>query len=287
MKNENETKRNTLKTASGRLLLFSLAAVLLLILGTLNAAAAETRVVDDAGLLSTGEIEKLEGRIASLRQAYPGMDFVFVTTGDAQGKGTQAYADDYFDENGYGAGGDDSGILFLIDMDNRNLGISTHADGIRYFTDERIESLLDDAYEFISDGDYYGTANAFLDGAKRYMEAGIPGNQYNYDTETGRTDRYKSLTVLEIAVSLLIAAAVGAVCCIIVLVRYRGKAGKNSYPFREKSEMRLTRSEDIFLRQTVTTRRISTSSSGGGGSGRSSTHTSSSGRTHGGGTRRF
>jgi uncharacterized protein len=71
-------------------------------------------------------------------------------------------------------------------MDNRNLGISTHADGILYFTDERIEALLDRAYDYVSVGDYAGTAEAFLDGAEAYMKAGIPGDQYNYDTETGK-----------------------------------------------------------------------------------------------------
>ena len=115
--------------------------LLLIIFLVLPAAAAEPRVIDEAGLLTNEEVDGLEEQIAALCETYPNMDFVFVTTDDAQGKDTQAYADDYYDFHGYGAGGNDSGVLFLIDMDNRNLGISTHADGVRYFTDERIESL--------------------------------------------------------------------------------------------------------------------------------------------------
>lgn len=267
--------------------------LLLIIFLVLPAAAAEPRVIDEAGLLTNEEVDGLEEQIAALCETYPNMDFVFVTTDDTQGKDTQAYADDYYDFHGYGAGGNDSGVLFLIDMDNRNLGISTHADGVRYFTDERIEALLDRAYGYVSGGDYAGAAKAFLDGAEEYMKTGIPSDQHNYDTETGKITREKNLSVQEIVIFALIAVAAGVVCCVVVFVRYRKKADRNSYPFREKSEMNLTRSEDVFINQTVTRRRINSnppsggSRSSGGFSGRSSTHTSSSGRTHGGGTRRF
>ena len=129
-----------------------------------------------------------------------------------------------------------------------------------------------------------------MDGAENYIKAGISSDQYNYDTETGKTSRYKTLTLAEIIFSVLIAVAVGAGCCGVVLVRYRKHGDKNSYPLHEKSRMNLTVSEDVFLNQRVTTRRIPRNppSSGGGFSGgMSSTHTSSSGSTHGGGTRGF
>lgn len=263
---------------------------LFLFFGALPASAQESRVFDEAGLLTEGQVGELEETIAVLRTDYPDLDFVFVTTDDTGGKDTQTYADDYYDAHRFGVGSDRSGILFLIDMDNRNLGISTTGKGIRYLTDSRIESLFDKAYPDVKNGDYFAAAEAFLSGAENYVKAGISGNQYNYDTDTGKVSRYKTLTPTEIVFSVLIAVAVAASCCGVILARYRKHGDKNSYPFREKSRMDLTTSEDIFLNQRVTTRRIPRNppSSGGGFSGgRSSTHMSSSGSSHGGGTRGF
>lgn len=52
------------------------------------------------------------------------------------------------------------GILFLIDMDNRELYISTNGQMIRYMTDSRINDVLDDVYNYAADADYYGAAAA-------------------------------------------------------------------------------------------------------------------------------
>ena len=64
-------------------------------------------------------------------------------------------------EGGFGTGSDQSGILFLIDMDNRELYISTNGQMIRYMTDSRINDVLDDVYNYAADADYYGAAAAW------------------------------------------------------------------------------------------------------------------------------
>ena len=86
--------------------------------------AAEDRVFDDAKLFSTDEITQLNDKIAALISEL-NQDFVIVTTNDAQGATAQEYADDYYDEHGFGIGANKTGVLFLIDMDNREVYIST------------------------------------------------------------------------------------------------------------------------------------------------------------------
>lgn len=72
-------------------------------------------------------------------------------------------------------------------MDNRELYISTTGQMIRYMTDSRIEDVLDDVYGYASDADYYGAASAFLADTETCYANGISKDQYNYDTETGKT----------------------------------------------------------------------------------------------------
>ena len=61
------------------------------------------------------------------------------------------------------------GILFLIDMDNRQIYMATQGRAMNYYDDYRINKVLDNCYNHITDGDYKGTYDAFLKGVRDYM----------------------------------------------------------------------------------------------------------------------
>lgn len=250
------------------------------------------KVVDKARLFSEEEASHLQEFCEDAIQA-TGMDVVIVTTDDTEGKTAQEYADDYFDYNGYGKGSDASGILFLIDMDNREIYLSTCGIAIRYFTDSRIDWMLDDLFLFVSEGDYSGAGRVFTDQVQDYVARGIPEDQYNYDTETGETDYYRSESFWQ----QLGKKALVAIPVTIVLMAIAGLYAKNANgkkmavqenTYLTNNSFRMTEQRDIFLRESVQRRKVQSNSGGGGSSGgRSSTHSSSSGRSHGGGGRRF
>ena len=105
-----------------------------------------TRVFDYADLFSGGEEARLNEKLLEFIEKSE-MDAVVVTIDDAEGKSSAAYADDFYDYNGFGRQEDHRGALFLIDMDNREIYLSTTGLMIRYMTDARVERLLDEAYE--------------------------------------------------------------------------------------------------------------------------------------------
>ncbi|MDO4649296.1 MAG: TPM domain-containing protein, partial [Eubacteriales bacterium] len=86
--------------------------------------AKSPHVVDDGNLISAEVEAELESRMEEISEEYQ-MDVVLVTTDSLYGKTAEAYADDYFDENGYGYGASYDGILFLISMEDRDWAIST------------------------------------------------------------------------------------------------------------------------------------------------------------------
>lgn len=272
-----------------RLLVFLWTAVSLLFLLPGGAALAEDiRVYDQAALFSEDEAALLESRLAGVSEDIK-MELVVVTTEDAEGKSAMEYADDFYDQNGFGTGNDYSGALFLIDMDNREIYISTAGKMIDILSDARIETLLDDAFDGVSNQRYADAAESFIDGVVGYVDRGVEPGQYRYDTETGEVTPYRSLSPLKILVAVAGSFVVALICCIEVVWRYQMRTPAYTYPFREKSHVTLSRREDQFLNQTVTRRHIPppSSGSGGGRSGGSSVHTSSSGRSHGGGGRSF
>ena len=97
--------------------------ILILILSSSFLVMANVNpVVDEAKLLSQDERNQLMESIEVFRKEY-NMDLVIVTSNDLEGKKPRDYADDYYDYNGYGLGDNKSGLLLLIDMDDRNIWI--------------------------------------------------------------------------------------------------------------------------------------------------------------------
>lgn len=272
--------------ANRRILLPFLILALLFFSSLSLAAEAERLVVDDAMLFSSSEESMLEETAAVLSDQYD-MDIVIVTTDNAQGKSAREYADDYFDYQGYGRGADYSGILFLIDMDNREAYISTSGEGIRYLTDERIERILDEVFDSgLTEGDYYGAASGFLRKTEEYLQAGIPSDQHT--VEEGSEEN--KLTLVEAALSFLASLGIGGGFYGSVKSGYRIKNPPNPFSYRNNSIVNLADKGDRLIDTSVTSRiipRTPPPGSGGSSSGRSTVHRSSSGRMHGGGGRKF
>ena len=262
---------------------------------TMNAAAETDYVYDEADLLTTEEEAALQ-QYAEIFSANWNMNFLVVTTDDAEGKSSMEYADDFYDAR-FQESSEEDGVLYLIDMDNREIYLSTCGMAIRYLTDARIDNILDKAWNHVADGDYYGTFTAFFDETERYLNQGIPSNQYNYDVETGEKDYYYDtskepmrLTFTELLIALVAGLAAAGGTAAFVTAKYQLKFEDFHYDAYTDSDVQLSVRSDHLVNRFVTQRRIPRNdgnSGGGGGGGRSSVHHSSSGRSHGGGGRGF
>ena len=276
--------------------------------------ASGIKVYDFASLLTLDEIETLQEKATSLADTYQ-MDIGIVTTEDTKGASAMTYADNFYDENGFGYGIDKDGLLFLIDMDHRELYISTCGKGITYFTDLRISQMLDSIYYFASDGDYYGAATDFLDQVTLYLEAGIPSNQHTVerpfsDPREDYHDPYmqealpshkpftnrlgQPLTAKSISLSIIIALLGAFILAFIAraIVCYMYKHPYRTTPQTKPNDLsvRYTKREDRFVTSHTSKVKVQRNPPPGGpsgASGRSSMHHSSGGHSHGGGGRKF
>lgn len=239
-------------------------------------------VIDSADLFTEDQVLDLGALASRIGQQYS-QDLVVVTIDDAEGKSSMEYADDYFDYEGYGYGENYSGMLFLIDMDNREIWLSTTGDAIQVMTDQRIDTLLDQAIVPMQNGNYSRAAQIFLEEAEFYLELGVPEGQYT----TGPASW--GLNPGEVIVSVLLAGGVFAVFYFAVRRRYRKRRMTWNYDLSAMAIANFPVFVDTLVNKFVTTRRVpqQSSSGGGGGGGRSSTHSGSSGRSHGGGGRGF
>lgn len=259
---------------------------------------AENSKIDDmANLFSYEQEQDLSNKSASIAKS-TSINIVIVTTNFAQGKSAMEFADDYYDNLNDNYDYTDDGVLFLIDMDNREIWLSTSGQAITLLTDNRIDNILDSAYVFLGSEDYYSSADVFLTQTEYWISLGYDDNTekhtyWDYDSDDYYNGHYNSpnyggrqMTAgTKALISIIVALIVGAISCIIVKSKYKSFGSESSY--RLKTALNLTDSQDIVTGKNVIHRRIHTprppNSSGGG----SSVHRSSGGHSHGGGGRKF
>ncbi len=278
-----------------------LAALLLLPVLLLSASAVNglglPLICDAADLLTEEEEMALEAQAQALLDTYA-MDVVILTVETLDGRLPQEYADDYFDNAGYGAGEDRSGMLLLLSMEERDLYISTHGDGIYVLTDYGIQVSTDEMVTYLSAGDYYGGFQLWLDVLPTYFDAFQAGSPIDgYADESGdyyhgtqeELVYYEEDVTPSILLSLMVGLPVGGITLLVMRFSMNTKRAQHSAgSYLKDGSYKLTRCQDMFLYSQVTkTPRVQKTDSGGHSGGGSSVHRSSSGSRHGGGGRKF
>lgn len=234
---------------------------------SLNAAAAPDRLVDNADLLTVSEEAEIGAMLDAVSEQYQ-MDVVIVTTDSTDGKSPMAYADDFYDYNGYGYGASYDGVLLLISMEDRDWWISTTGRAINAFSDSTIDLIGEAMLDDLSRGRYSKAFETFAEECAYYIDGEINGFPFDF------------------GFNLIVAVVIGLVAALIVTGIMRGQlksvrrqAAASDYV--RFNSLKVTQSNEIFLYRNVSRIRKASSSSG------SSTHRSSSGRSHGGGGGKF
>ena len=268
------------------------------------AALADEQVIDNANLFSTSEVSRMNEIIARVEKEHQ-VDLVVLSTYAVPDDYSESmwrvrdYADDFYDNGGYGMGEDFSGMLILLDMNNRVMWLSTGGVMIDYITDSREEDILDAAYTYLSSGRYGEAMIAALNRTETYMNKGRTEGAFRYDEVTGKrlSGVYNALTSGETLLAAIAGGAVALVIWLSVHGSYNLHGSTYSYDRSANTSVTLTRDDETFVRQFSRRTPRNTGGHGGPGgpgghgggrpSGGSGVHRSSGGRSHGGGGRRF
>lgn len=233
---------------------------------TTPAIDATEKVYDFADLFTDEEEQQLYTKITNYINEY-NLDLAVVTI-DENNKTPREYADDFYDYNDFDQQG---GILFLIDMYNRKIYMSTTGEAIKMYNDYRINTALDEVYTYMSDEEYYEGTSSYIDKISDYAKKGVPTSN----------NEEKSLTS-SIFMSLLIGLIGTAIIMAILIFKNRMvKKATTAREYLNKNSIKIQNMGEILISSNTTKHEIDHSSSG------SSTHTGSSGSSHGGGGHSF
>lgn len=244
----------------------------------------EEKIYDFAELLTEEEEQILYDEITEYISK-TNMDMAVVTINDNNKTSAMNYADDFYHYNYFGKGNTHDGLLFLIDMDNREMWISTNGEAIIMYDDDRLDRILDKTYDKISQKDYNGCVEAFIEESTNYFNKGVPSS--NKDAYIDRNGDYiYNSQKSEITIFTFIIPLILSVVIVLLMKGWHKTIKRATTALLYMKKGFITTQEDVFL--TSNTDKVydppSSSSSRSGGS---STHRSSSGRSSGGRGRSF
>lgn len=263
---------------------------LFIFIGISSVSAFDTtaKVYDYAQVLTTSEEEKLKTSALEYIEDY-NMDMVLVTVKHHTKTDTKAYAEDFYDYNGFGIGDTYDGIIFVIDFTfgYTDIYMSTTGEAIRMYDDYRIDRILDNIADQKNNG-YYAMFNSFINDSKSYASLGIPSSNSNIEINEYGDPVYEEASPLPmiIIISLIVPSIVLG---ILVYKNRMIRKSTNATYYLKKDSVVINIKDSRFLTTHTSSVRINdTSSSGGSGRvGGSSVSRGSSGRSHGGGGRRL
>ena len=225
-------------------------------------ASEQPRLIDDAGLLTDSEIEKLSERLDSISEEHK-VDFVIMTVIDSSVYEIENYMRSICLDYGYGYGDTNDCVMVMVNLGTRKFrvvsyGLAAEAISIDSCDDIEIEMESD-----LSNGDYYDAFEIFIKESEYLINGHINGFPF------------------KLAQNLLISIGIGLVVALIATLVMKSqlksvKEQKTANLYTRHGSMNLRVQNDLFLYSTVTRVKIQKTSSG-----------SSSGGSRGGGGRSF
>lgn len=250
----------------------------LLMLGSLplTSLAGESHLIDEAGYLTEDEVATLSAQLDEVSDRL-NVDVVIVTVNALEGKTATAYADDYYDYNGFRP----DGVLLLLSKEDRDFAVSTTGFGITAFTDYGLDKLMEKPLDYLRKDDYFKAFSVFTTEADHFITEAKNGNVLYADG--AESEKPVGLMGL-IALGLGSAAGffrTGADKKALETVKYMPEASN----YLLQNSLTIPIKEEHFLYHTIqrTERPKSNSSSSSG----TSTHIGSSGTRHGGSSGKF
>ena len=151
-------RKEYMKNGLALLLVVVMSGVALLAPSTIYASAFkndetgyQALIVDEADLLSSSEeadlLEEMEGITEYSNVAFVSVDQNYSSTENL----AMRLNEEYF--------GNDSGIVFIIDMDNRYIWIDSMGGARKTITNDYAQTITDNVYSYASDEDYYKCAS--------------------------------------------------------------------------------------------------------------------------------
>ncbi len=312
-------KRNTLRHKSIHTSRYLILLILMLILvhSFANKATAseinaeDKRIYDEAGILSSYEIEELETTSHDYGDT-AGIEIFVLTHNNKNATYPEKYIEDFEDQLPVA-----DRVYFLYDVYRGEIFMESYGLAETYIHSKRIDIIFDNVVDYIKSGYYYDAFKTYITMSADYMaddselnydydyvydnvpEGFDPDNKFSYDDYDYqghyRKEDLKNNILLNFWFQLFVALAIGGIVVGSLAYHSSGRMTAGSSDYLDRSRGGLIGRRDQYLRSSVVRWRKpqqNTSSSSGGSRGGFNSGgfrggTSSGGRSHSSGGRKL
>lgn len=247
-------------------------------------AQASGVITDNAELFTNSEKAELQSQLDALSEKTGWMAVIYTNYDGYNSDEIKPHTNRYYADN-YGK--TTSGVMLTIDMSGRAVDFRTKGGAMQYFSDNRVDEILDYVQGCLAEELYYEAAVNFISYSSQYYDEGIPEGESNTNIDIQEKEDNALLYVLKHygIIFGIVALVTAAVVVIIISYKYKNSGKEGIYDLHSNSVTNLTEKQDVFLTKRVTVTTASSSSSGGGSSHGGSS--SGGGGSSGGGSRSF
>lgn len=254
---------------------------------TSNAASktGAPQIVDYTGTLTESELEEYEEKLNSLKNEY-GYDAVIVlinneTLEEKNITSLEVFADDTYDNSGYGVGEYNDGILVLLRFGepySNHFHLCTTGSLVQACYEEDIDDMYYKVRPYLTSEDVSGAVERTISAQRDFFDT--VNRRAEEEAEAAKFKPVKSGVISVVGGFIISFISVMTMKSKLTSVEHKTQAADYVVP----GSFNLTESRDMFLYSNVTRtpKPQNDSFRGGGGAG---AHFSSSGVSHGGGTR--
>lgn len=215
---------------------------------------SKQRVYDYADLLTDDEIDRLEN-LANQHGKKHEIDFIIVTTKDADNKDIFSFVEDFYDEMAFGFDKPNGNAAILaLDMSKRDVYIAGFYKGEKYLDNKRVDLIREKMTPDLSSGNYEEAFTTFIETGSRYMQY-IPGvNPESF--------------LLQTWFHMIVALGLAALIVGTMAYNSGGKVTVNERTYT--GDFKVLQRKDIYITKNVTKRRKpknNNSNRGGSGGG--------------------
>ena len=258
-------------------------AVMLMLCTTVCVFAQASGVItDNANLFTESEKTELQSQLDALSEKTGWMAVIYTNYDGYDADNIKPHSNKYYADN-YGK--TTAGVMLTIDMEGRAVDFRTKGDAMYYFSDNRVDTILDEVQSCLKEGLYYDAAISFISYSSEYYDYGIPEGESNENIDIQEKEDNALLYVLKHygIIFGIVALVIATIVVLTVAHKYKNSGKEGTYDLRSNSVTNLTERQDIFLTKHVTVTTESSSSSDGSSGGSSS----GGGGSSGGGSRSF
>lgn len=136
------------------------------------------RYLDDAGLLSSSQAQKLEKKLDKISKEHH-CDVVIAVANTTNGQDIESFTEDFYDSMGYGQGEKKSGIMLMVSMKERQWNMCTTGDAIDAFTDAGLDYIGETFITYLSDEKYNKAFTTFARLSDKFLNQAEKGKPYD------------------------------------------------------------------------------------------------------------